>query len=123
MGTSYVPPAPPGAATVTIRVNDKTTLRVGPVPGRDRVWIQLTYASTFVVAVLDVDQVARLIVALRRAGVGADASDDARARRIAADAVRWAAVQVAPPDPADDRDLWRWADRIASGDMPIPEVK
>ena len=68
MNTSYVPPAPPGGATATIRVNNRTTLRVGPVPGHDRVWVQLAYANTFVVAVLDVDQVAQLIVGLRRAG-------------------------------------------------------
>ncbi|HEY8451873.1 MAG TPA: hypothetical protein VIL54_06600 [Natronosporangium sp.] len=68
MSTSYVPPAPPGAAVTTIRVNNRTTLRVGPVPGCDRVWLQVTYANTFVVAVLDVDQVAKLIVGLRRAG-------------------------------------------------------
>lgn len=66
MNASYEPPAAGRGPTTTIEISDHTTVRTGPADD-GRVWLQVQHRSTFVAAVLDVDQVARLVVGIRRA--------------------------------------------------------
>lgn len=67
MNASYEPPTTGRGPTTTIEISDHTTVRTGPTGG-GRVWLQVQHRATYATAVLNVDQVARLIVALRRAG-------------------------------------------------------